>query len=55
MTKTKFTFLSDYTELEATSVTIGSNVLYVTDGKSSGKGFATVDIGNSTAFILELP
>ena len=53
MTKTKFTFLSNYTELEATSVTIGSNVLYVTDGKSSGKGFATVDIGNSTALTLK--
>jgi len=53
MTKTKFTFLSNYTELEATSVTIGSNVLYVTDGKSSGKGLATVDISNPITLTLK--
>ena len=55
MTKAKFTFLSNYTELEATSVTVGSNVLYVTDGKTSnaGKGFVTLDISNPNSLNLK--
>jgi hypothetical protein len=56
MNQTKFTFLSNYTELEATSVNIGSNVLYVTDGKSiysDPKGLATVDISNPTLLTLK--